>query len=461
MADSDGVPVDEPFADPARPGLFEDPVIALAAAEDFVPILSYGMGVESTAILLRWMEEPDTLEVDVAELIVVVSMTGDEWTNTRVDVERYILPRLRYHKVRLVQVARAGHLQRDGIVVLDDSREPERLHADGAYKLSDELRAAGTVPSFTGEHRCSLKFKSWVIESWLEQNVFDSIRHTFGYNADELSRVTKSDKAIARVTFGFNSDEEARVRKGQAFDRPYRIGHYPLVEWGWDRQDCLAYIKEVTGADWQKSACVYCPFARVDAGVIARQKQFPDQIAEAMVLERISLAMNPRGRLYKKEPLYQIVSNSGNVAAMDCFRARLQSLPWGLYRVRRIYQPKAVYDGKGKSRTLVGHDGTKKGTAHRCVEKTGEFKNAAEALRHLHHLTEQRGLLVHVLHELSYANVSQCGETYPTTEEYYVAAPALVETKARNGVDSFDESWSDVADLYCGLDDLPPLFSSR
>lgn len=452
---TDGLP-----AIPGKPGLFGEPSSSPFAAEDFVPILSYGMGVESTAILLRWLDEPNTLEVDLAKLIVVVAMTGDEWNSTRIDVERHILPRLCQHGVRLVQVARAGHLEKDGIIVLDDSREPQSLYADGAYKLSDELRAAGTVPTFSGQHRCSLKFKSWVIASWLEQNGFAAIRHTFGYNADELGRAAKSDKAIARVTFGFNSDERARVEKGKLFDRPHRIGHYPLVEWGWDRQDCLQYIKEVSGADWQKSACVYCPFTRVDASVIARQKQFPDQVAEAMVLERLSLAMNPRGRLYKKEPLYQIVSNSGNQAAIDLFHARLQKTPWGLYRVRRIYQPKAFYEGKGRMRKLIGYDKTKKGIAQRCVEKTGEFKNSAEAQHHLRAVAEQSKLNVRVLHELSYATVSQCGTTYPTSEEYYVAAPALVETKARNGVESFDEGWEHLADLCCGQDDIPPLFAS-
>jgi hypothetical protein len=76
------------------------------------------MDVESTAILLRWLAEPDTLDVDPAKLIVVVAMTGDEWTNTATSVERHILPRLRGHNVRLVQVARDGHLQREGIAVL-------------------------------------------------------------------------------------------------------------------------------------------------------------------------------------------------------------------------------------------------------------------------------------------------------------------------------------------------------
>jgi len=29
-----------------------------------------------------------------------------------------------------------------------------------------------------------------------------------------------------------------------AYDRSNRIGHYPLMEWGWGRSECLAYVCE-------------------------------------------------------------------------------------------------------------------------------------------------------------------------------------------------------------------------
>jgi hypothetical protein len=54
--------------------------------------------------------------------------------------------------------------------------------------LSDELRAAGTVPQFGGEHHCSLKFKAFVIETWLNENILGPV-HTFGYNAAEPARI--------------------------------------------------------------------------------------------------------------------------------------------------------------------------------------------------------------------------------------------------------------------------------
>jgi hypothetical protein len=208
---------------------------------------------------VRWLEEPNTCPCPLKDLIVITAQTGDEYADTRRDVEAHILPRLRHHQVRFVQVARAGRRQEDGVAVLDDSRSPLQLYTQGRYKLSDELRAAGTVPQFAGEHRCSLKFKAWVIETWLEQNVGDPSRHAFGYNAEETRRVAKSEAACARrIAFGFNSEEAKRVRKALAYDTPVRQSFYPLVEWGWTRSICLDYLREKLGVWWQKSACVYC-----------------------------------------------------------------------------------------------------------------------------------------------------------------------------------------------------------
>ena len=105
-------------------------------------ILSYGMGVESTAILIRWLEDASVRPRQLDELIVITAHTGDEYADTYRDVETYVLPLLRMHRIRYVQVARGGSSQTDGIVVLSDSRETETLFWDGAYKLSDELRKA-------------------------------------------------------------------------------------------------------------------------------------------------------------------------------------------------------------------------------------------------------------------------------------------------------------------------------
>jgi hypothetical protein len=426
----------------------------------FTPVMSNGLGVESVAILLRWLLEPETRDFSLDQLVVITAMVGAEWPDTAQDFEQHILPLFRQHQVRFVQVARKGHLEEDGIVVLDDSRTPEKLYAHGAYTLTEELESAGTVPQYGSEHRCSLKFKAFVLESWLEQHLSGFIRHTFGLNAEELNRVAKSDAAIAaRVSFGFNCDELDRVTLGQKYDQPLRISHYPLVLWGWNRQKCISYIKEKLGIIWRKSACRYCPFTRITPELIARQKQFPKDTASSMFTERLSLAMNQRGQLYKGQPLYQIVTQSGNEQALADFRMRMDQVPWAVYRVRRIYKAKAIYEGDGKRKRLVSHNPHKKGNADRCVEKLEILASEEEALAHLRALASCQKAEPYQFHGLWYAHVRRCGETYPTSEEFLVAAPANVATKARYGVEKFDAKWANMADLYCGHDDLP-LFAS-
>src|SRR5215213_2041702 len=152
--------------------------------------LSYGLGVEGTAIILRWLDEKGSRDFGLSDLTVITAQVGEEWDDTAEDVTNHILPRLRDQGIRYVQVARAGHLEEDGIEVLDDSRQPYVVYHQGAYKLSDELMLAGTVPQFGSVHTCSLKFKAWPIETWLEDELAGRpFRHFFGYNADETSRI--------------------------------------------------------------------------------------------------------------------------------------------------------------------------------------------------------------------------------------------------------------------------------
>ena len=129
-------------------------------------VQSNGMGVESTAILLRWLHDPSSRDFELSELTVLTAMVGDEFQETGDLMEQHVLPLLREHGVRYVQVARGGRSDRDGVVVLDDSRAPSMVHlSGGGWSLMDELTLAGTVPQFrSGARKCSLKFKGWPTE---------------------------------------------------------------------------------------------------------------------------------------------------------------------------------------------------------------------------------------------------------------------------------------------------------
>lgn len=396
-------------------------------------ILSYGMGVESSAILVRWLEDIAVRPCPLDDLIVITAQTGDEYDDTRRDVESHILPRLRLHRVRFVQLARRGHFEADGITVLSDTREPEQLVIRGDYKLSDELRAAGTVPQFGGEHICSLKFKAWVIERWLAQNLDEPMRHAFGYNAEETQRVSKSEAATARrIAFGFNADETVRVQRASTYDSQLRTSFYPLVEWGWTRQDCINYLHETLGIVWKKSACVQCPFNALKEEALARHREHPEQVADAMMLEHVSLALNPRGTLYRNQSLIEITDASGNALASESYRQKLERSPWAVYRVRRIYLA-----GKDKDGTIRPE---RKGTAMRAVERLTDNVLRTEAMNALHRMVTAEDE-VDVQRHITYVYRRRRASTFPTREEFLVAAPGVVETKARYGLEWFEERW--------------------
>lgn len=394
-------------------------------------VLSFGMGVESSALLLRWLEEPESRDFNLEhDLIVVTSQTGGEYPDTKNLCEEHLLPRLRRHRIRYVQVARAGHLEADGIKVLSDTRRPFEIHLQGAYTLSEELRAAGTVPQFSGERRCSLKFKAWVIETWLAQELSgQSYLHALGYIVDEQSRIVKSEHAFAerepeqvRVAFGFNCDEESRIIRAAKYDTALRQGWYPLSDWRWSRERCQQYLKEITGATWQKSACVYCPFNALKDDGIARMQQFPEQVAEALLLEHQSLALNPRGTLYRDRTLRSITSDNHLIEALRHFRRRLETTEYALYRVRRIYRAP--------------------GRADRAVEKlmTG---CQAEMITSFQQMTLH--LKVRVEHDISYGYAREREtDRYPTVEEFFVVAPATVESKTRYGFEWFEARWKEA-----------------
>jgi hypothetical protein len=456
-------------------------------------ILSYGMGVESTAILLRWIFEPETCPCDLSDLLVITAQVGDEFRDTGDLVTTHILPLLRASGVRYIQVARSGHLGEDGIAVLSDTRSPEKVFLDGVYKLSDEMTACGTVPQYAGVHRCAVKMKAWVIEQWFAHYYNPSVvmgdgtaatvlvKHAIGYNAEEITRIAKSEYAVAkrdaeaagtsftmRVAFGFNAEETSRIENAGEYDglrgRPIPCGaafiegdsipgelsnlqggrsfkreaFYPLLEWGWTRQDCLDYIKAKIGVGWLKSCCAFCPFACNKQNfpeLIRRHKMHTDQVADALVMEHLSLAMNPRGTLYRDNALIQITLDSGNTVAIAEYELKLAVTDWALYRVRRIYEM-----GKDKRRRL---NPAKKGQVKRAVEKLEVFPDKDRALKALRGLAEDEGLQTTEVRGIPYTYRQRCEKTFPTREEYFTVAPALVETKARYGISRFDGIWNE------------------
>ncbi|MGW3149784.1 hypothetical protein ACWDG1_35000 [Streptomyces sp. NPDC001177] len=136
-----------------------------------------------------------------------------------------MLPLLREHRVRLVQVARASRALE--IAVMDDSRQPERIIERRPWALWDEYESNGTVPQQGGIRLCSLHAKGEVGDALIAQEIGDRpFRQVMGFNADEVSR-SRRDEAANK--------------------NPLRQGEYPLIAWGWGRERCEAFLYERFG----------------------------------------------------------------------------------------------------------------------------------------------------------------------------------------------------------------------
>jgi hypothetical protein len=282
-----------------------------------IPVLSYGMGVESTGILVRWILEPATRDFELSELIVVTAQTGHEFPDTKQCVESHLAPLLRAFGIRWVQIARAAHSMMDGFRVLSDTRSAEICYTGGQYRLGQELQAAGTVPEFAhGKRKCSFKSKGDPLDAWIAQELGEqAFRHFIGFNAEEV-------KCVAR-DLSYSSIE--------------RHSEYPLLRLEVDERGHRRVPAPRFRHLWPKSCCSFCPFASGKRSMVERYRIFPREAAEAVMLEYVSMALNPRMSLYSGRSLMNLIRADGNMRVLELFEDMLNADTWAVYRVRRIY----------------------------------------------------------------------------------------------------------------------------
>lgn len=365
-------------------------------------VLSMGMGVDSVAIAARWLREPDSRDFDLADLILLTAMTGNEYAATAELMRRHLLPELAAARVRYVQVARAGQSSKDGIVVLDDTRTPTRMHMRGPWSLSDELEATGTVPQIvSGRRLCSYRAKGEVLDAWIAAELHHQpYVHCIGFAAEETKRVAR-DSSYTTLS---------------------RTARYPLVEWGWDRRACEGYLLRIYGTRWPRSCCGYCPFQIGDlGGLVARWRREPALATQALRLEYAALALNPRSALFGGRTAHDLAAAHGLHEALARQEAYLAAASWGLYRVRRIYHPR-----KG--------DPTAKGPGWRSVacEGTGDRDTIrAQVLALPGAVVDEHGIARQWRRHAT--------APYPAGEEMIVAAPDHVGDKQRPG---FEAAWA-------------------
>lgn len=346
-------------------------------------MLSLGMGVDSAALLTRWLRDPQSRDFDLDSLIAVTAMTGDEYDRTKIMMQEYLLPLMAEHQVRYVQLARAGQSDTARYEVLSDSRRTTRMVMAGTrWRLRDEVSVAGTVPQLaSGRRLCSYRAKGQVLDWWVADEFGGGeYRHVVGFAAEEVKRSVRDTSYTS------------------AARRPW----YPLIEWGWDRNSCLAYLRDVFGVTWSRSCCGFCPF---QAGP-----------------ERAHLCERWRREPAAAKRALQVAIGAGLRDLVEAVDAELDTQPWAVYDVRRAFPARRL--DRSRPSAPGNWDQYAKGQGARCVS-TVTVTTAVRARGVLLDLGGQ----VDDEHRLVRVWERRAGAPYPSREHFLVAAPAGVSDK--------------------------------
>lgn len=172
-------------------------------------ILSFGGGVDSSAILLKHLRREINLSID----LVIFADTGAENKRTYQNVDRF---------------KSLCDLEGIEFVIVKNQKET----------ITEFLVRNGSVPLMAGSaHTCSRKFKSEVIQKY--------IRDRF-----------KTDRVTYLIGIELNETKRQRFQKPLNDRNEYE---YPLIELQMTRSACEDYLNK-HGFNVVKSSCVFCPF---------------------------------------------------------------------------------------------------------------------------------------------------------------------------------------------------------
>lgn len=242
-------------------------------------VLNFGGGVNSTAMLVEWVRRGLP-----GPHIVVFGDTGGERPETYAWLNR-VDAWLKERGLSGIQVARY------------------RTRTGAFVSLEQHSLDTRRLPSLAyGFKSCSQRFKRdpclRVVNNWEPaRSAWKAglkVTQLIGYDIDEPHRKVRADERRRAV-------EEA-LEKMKAFERgelaeipprPDRRAlsdfvkfdvRYPLLEWGYDRDDCVEICRDALGEAPPKSSCFFCP-ANKPREILDLQRKHPELLRRALAIE--------------------------------------------------------------------------------------------------------------------------------------------------------------------------------
>jgi 3'-phosphoadenosine 5'-phosphosulfate sulfotransferase (PAPS reductase)/FAD synthetase len=207
-------------------------------------ILSYGGGQDSTAILYKLIHDPVfRLEYAPDDLVVVMADTFNEHKET-------------YAYVKKVQDVCKEH--NIPFILL-------RHWATGDWEngLINFYEAKSTVGSKAFRKTCTMRLKINPIYNWLDAYLHEHFGTTVSGSKKAIRQFALNHGKID-VLIGIAREEEKRAGTNEeSKDRWMRESinkRYPLIDIGYNRQDCQDYISGLGYEVPMPSNCILCPF---------------------------------------------------------------------------------------------------------------------------------------------------------------------------------------------------------
>jgi hypothetical protein len=207
-------------------------------------IVAYGGGTNSTAMLVGLYErgiKPD---------LILFADTGAENPRT---YEHIIIVNEWLEKIGFPQIITVMQVKSDGT--------PNPL-----YEYCIEKKA---LPSIAyGYKTCSQKHKIAPQDKYVN-------------NLEYAKDIWKAGNKITRF-IGYDANEHHRIGKNYSNDK--YIYEYPLVDWGWGRDECIEAIKRAGLPQAGKSACFFCPSSKPKE-ILQLKREYPLLMKKALYME--------------------------------------------------------------------------------------------------------------------------------------------------------------------------------
>jgi hypothetical protein len=257
-------------------------------------VVAYGGGTNSAAMLCGFLER------DIVPDLILFADTGGE------------LPRT-YDHIHLMD-QKCREWWGIGIEIV------EKLYQGKTESLEAACIRKRQLPSLAyGRKACSMKHKIEPqvqrVKRWMDERNVKTVWKAIGYDVAEGHRA--------------HAKEGQDLKKGRM-----EKNYYPLIEWRWNRQACIAQILKHNLPLPGKSSCFFCPSMKIGE-ILKLRDEAPEYFDRAINIEKNVHVTGP------KEGLHFGVKWSDIVAASD---AQMKLFEW-LDENDAVHQPCGCYDG--------------------------------------------------------------------------------------------------------------------